>query len=88
VYSLVVVANGIASDPVTFPQPVWVDFNYTGITPNGSYNFPFKRLTNGISAVAANGNIFIKTAGHSAETNRITKAVRIMSPNGIATIGR
>ena len=73
-YSFVVVANGIALDPVTLPQPVWVDFNYLGGTQNGTYNFPFKRLTNGISAVAANGIIFIKSAGHSAETNRITKA--------------
>jgi hypothetical protein len=87
-YSLTVVANGIASDPVSFQQPVWVDFNYLGGTQNGTYNSPYRRLTNGISAVAANGNIFIKSTGHSAETNRITKAVRIVSYNGIATIGR
>ena len=50
-FSLVVVANGIASDPITFPQPVWVDFNYAGTLQNGSYPFPYKTLINAISAV-------------------------------------
>jgi hypothetical protein len=87
-FSLVVVANGIASDPVTFTPPVWVDFNYTGSIQSGTYNFPFKKFTNAVNAVAPNGTVFIKTAGHSAETNKITKAVRIVSPYGAASIGR
>src|SRR5262245_15046662 len=38
-YSLVVVANGIASDPVTFYGPIWVDFNWTG-PQTGSFFSP------------------------------------------------
>jgi hypothetical protein len=88
VYSLVVVANGISSDPVTFYGPVWVDFNYLGTFQFGTYDLPYKRLTNGVSAVAAGGRISIKTAGSSAETMRLTKAMTLVSPNGTATIGR
>ena len=87
-YSLVVVANGIASDPVPFRGPLWVDFNYTGALQFGTYSFPYKKLTNGVSAVAPGGTIFIKSAGSSAETMRITKAMTIAAPNGLATIGR
>jgi hypothetical protein len=88
VYSLVVVANGISSDPVTFYGPVWVDFNYLGTFQFGTYNLPYKRLTNGVSAVASGGRISIKTAGSSAETMRLTKAITLVSPSGTATIGR
>jgi hypothetical protein len=87
-FSLVVIANGFSSDPLSFTPPVWVDFNYTGTTQLGTYDFPFQRLTNGVTAVPAGGSIFIKTAGHSAETMRLTKAMTLLSPNGTATIGR
>jgi hypothetical protein len=87
-FSLVVIANGFSSDPLSFTPAVWVDFNYTGMTQLGTYDFPFQRLTNGVTAVPAGGSIFIKTAGHSAETMRLTKAMTLVSPNGTAAIGR
>jgi hypothetical protein len=86
-YSLVVVANGNSSDPVTFYGPIWVDFNYTGVQ-FGTYAFPYQRLTNGVNAVSSGGAIFIRTSGHSAEMTRITKALRLASPYGTAAVGR
>jgi hypothetical protein len=87
-YSLVAVANGIASDPVTFYGPVWVDFNYTGSTQNGSFNFPFKTLTNGVSACPTNGTIICKGPASHRETPQITKAMTIVSYGGAVTVGR
>jgi hypothetical protein len=88
-YSLVVVANGISSDPVSFsvPASTWVDFNYTGGGQNGSYNTPFATLAQGVSAVPSGLTILIKTAGSSPETMTITKPMTINAFNGPATIG-
>jgi subtilase family serine protease len=66
---------------------VWVDFNYTGGTQDGTYTFPFKTLAQGVTAVSASGNLWIKTAGSSAETMTITKAMAIRAYNGAATVG-
>lgn len=68
---------------------VWVDFNYTGSTSseNGSFAAPFKTLTQGVNTVSVNGNIWIKTAGSSAETLTIQKSMTIRAANGAATIG-
>ena len=85
--SLAVVANGNASDPVAFAGPVFVDFNYTGPTQDGSYNAPFKTLARGTNAVSNGGIIIIKTAGSSAETMTISKPMTIISVGGAATIG-
>ncbi len=87
-YSLVAVANGIASDPVTFYGPVWVDFNYLGATQNGSFDFPYKTLTNGINACPVNGTIICKGPATHRETPRITKAVTIVASGGTVTVGR
>ena len=88
-YSLVVVANGNASDPVSFTAPVstWVDFNYNGSTQNGSYTTPFATLAEGVSAVPTGLTIWIKTAGISHETMTISKPMTIRAYNGAATIG-
>ena len=88
-YSLVVVANGNASTPVSFtvPASTWVDFNYTGGGQNGSYNTPFATLAQGVSAVPSGLTILIKTAGSSPETMTITKPMNIRAYNGAATIG-
>jgi hypothetical protein len=86
--SLVVVANGVASDPVPFPTTYWVDFNYTGAVQNGSFTLPYKKLTNAVNAVPSGGTILVKSAGHSAETMLITKAMKINAPNGTAIVGR
>jgi hypothetical protein len=83
---LQVVANGIASDPIAFTGPVWVDFNYGGFFQFGTYTFPYKTLASGVSAVAVGGLIDIKS-GTSTETNRITKAMDIHAYGGPVTIG-
>lgn len=87
-YSVQVVANGIASDPVSFYGPVWVDFNYTGALELGTYSQPYKTLAKGVSAVASGGTISIKGNGKSAETPTISKAMHIISVGGPATVGQ
>jgi hypothetical protein len=87
-YSLQVVANGISSDPVSFYSPVWVDFNYNGITQAGFFVWPFKTLAQGVSAVSPGGTILIKSAGSSQETMTITKPMVIGAIAGPATIGQ
>jgi hypothetical protein len=90
-YSLVVVANGIPSDPVTFYAPVWVDFNYTGVLQFGTYDNPYNTLAAGTSAVASGGTIFINGTNQpsvSAETPTIAKPMNIYSIFGPSTIGQ
>ena len=87
-YSLVVVANGLASDPVTFYGPVWADFTSVNPFQTGLYNFPYHTLGQAITAVPATGAINIKTTGHTTETMTITKAMTINALGGPATIGQ
>jgi hypothetical protein len=87
VYSVVVTANGIASDPVTLDGPVWVDFNYSTNSPQlGTYTNPFSSLGQGVIAVASGGTISIKP-GSSAETLAIAKPMILTSVGGAATVG-
>jgi hypothetical protein len=86
-YSLVVVANGVASDPVTFESPDWVDFNYIGALQFGTYSFPYKTMAAGVATVTAGGSIFLKP-GLSHETMTISKSMTIVAVGGTATIGR
>ena len=86
-YSLQVVANGIASDAVSFNGPVWVDFNYGGFLQFGTFVFPDKTLALGVSTVPAGGTINIKP-GNSTETfTRITKAMEVRAAGGPVKIG-
>lgn len=87
-YSLVVVANGIGSDPVTFYGPIWADFNSVNPTQTGAYDFPYHSLAQAVSAVPATGTINIKTAGHTVETMTISKAMSIVPLGGAVTIGQ
>jgi hypothetical protein len=87
-YSLVAVANGISSDPVTFYGPVWVDFNGSIPLQFGSFSFPYHTLAQGIGAVPATGTISIKTAGHIPETMTISKPMTIVAVGGPVTIGQ
>jgi subtilase family serine protease len=73
---------------MAYGSSVWVDFNYTGATSDGTYNFPLKTLTQGINAVPTGGNIWIRSAGSSPETMSITKPLTIRAFNGAATIGK
>jgi subtilase family serine protease len=70
-----------------FGGPIYVDFNYTGSTQNGSYNAPFKTLAGGTNAVSTGGTIIIRTAGTSAETMTISKAMTISTLGGAGSVG-
>lgn len=87
-YSLVVVANGISSDPVSFTGPVWVDFNYGGFLQFGTFTFPYSTLAQGTNGVPVGGTILIKTSGSTPETMTISKPMTIVAFDGLATIGR
>jgi hypothetical protein len=86
-YSMVAVANGVASLSQTFYGPIWVDFNYSGFPIEiGSNPFPYNTLAEGVSAVVAGGTIAIKP-GIRNEPITITKAMNIIAIGGTATIG-
>jgi hypothetical protein len=90
-YSLVVVANGIASDPVTFYGPVWVDFNYDGIYQLGDFTLPYETLAGGVSNVPSGGTIAINGSvqpSTSSETLTISTPMTITAFSGPSTIGR
>src|SRR5258706_7212899 len=86
--SLIVVANGISSNPVSFSGPVWVDFNYAGFFQFGNFAFPYKTLAQGVSAAPPRGMIKIRTAGSTTETMTISNAMTLVAVRGSATIGR
>ncbi|HEV2328698.1 MAG TPA: hypothetical protein VGY56_07925 [Verrucomicrobiae bacterium] len=91
-YSLQVVCNGIASDPVTFYGPVWVDFvNYNSIFQFGTFSFPYPTLPQGVSAVASGGTIAIDSSsqpsvGTVTAPYTITKPMNIISVYGPSTV--
>ncbi len=91
-YSLVAIANGISSDPVSFTYtgPTWVDFNTFGSTGLGTYDFPYATLAEGVSGVPVGGTIAINAAVQpslSSETLTISKLMTIISVSGPSTIG-
>jgi hypothetical protein len=87
-YSLQVVANGIASASVSFTEPVWVDFNYSKLSPQlGTFANPYSTLGQGVANVVTGGTISIKP-GASAETLSIAKAMTINAVGGTATVGQ
>jgi hypothetical protein len=96
-YSLVVVANGIPSDPVSFnvPASTWVDFTYSGSPQNGSYSNPFSTLAQGTNAVPSGGTIAIKGpainatggAASSPGATKLVKPMKLVAIGGQATIG-
>lgn len=87
-YSLVVVANGIASDSVPFDAPIWVDFTDGGFFEFGTYLFPFSTLAQGVSAVDRQGTILFRSAGLSAERMTLSKPMTLVAAGGPVTIGR
>jgi subtilase family serine protease len=72
---------------VGFSGPIFVDFNYIGLTQNGTYLHPYKTLAGGTKAVRPGGVIFIANGGHSVETMTITKPLKITANDGAATVG-
>ena len=69
------------------PNNVWVDFNYSGSPQSGTFANPYSTLAQGTNAVASGGNIWIRSAGSSAETMTISKPMTIKAYNGAATVG-
>jgi hypothetical protein len=93
VYSLQVVVNGIASNPVAFYGPVWVDFNYNSVLQNGTFPYPFFTLPQGVSAVSSGGTIAINagtqpSTGHVTVPYTISKPMTMISVYGPSTIGQ
>jgi hypothetical protein len=88
-YNLQVVANGIASDPVSYYGPIWVDFTY--FSPFffyfGTYVFPDNTLAKGVTDVASGGTILIKNDFHSPETMTISKPMTVRAYGAPTTIG-
>jgi hypothetical protein len=71
-------------------ESFWVDFN-TGQNPpagTGTYDNPVLTLTEGVNGVPTGGDVWIRTAGSSAETLTISKAMTIHAYNGPATVGQ
>jgi hypothetical protein len=64
----------------------WVDFAYVGAEA-GTFDQPYNTVAEAVSAVSPTGPVHVK-AGHSPETIRITKALRLEAYGGSATIGR
>ncbi|MGI8435934.1 MAG: kelch repeat-containing protein [Chthoniobacterales bacterium] len=87
-YSLVAVANGNPSNPVTFFGPLWVDFTFTG-TSTGTFAQPYKTFASGTAAVPVGGTVIFKGPRSSAETvTSFNKPVTLISYGGAVTIGQ
>jgi hypothetical protein len=54
----------------------------------GTYDFPYKTMTQAKNSVLPGGKVAFKTVGHSAETLSIPKAMTIVATGGPATLGR
>ena len=87
-YSLEAVANGIASHPVTFYGPVWVDLNNPFPFQFGTFDFPYHTLAQGTNAVPSTGTINFKTAGSIPSPMTLTKPMTIVAVGGPVTIGQ
>jgi subtilase family serine protease len=80
--------RGLIDALMAYAGTVWVDFNYTNSTEDGSYNYPFTTLAQGTNAVAPGGNIWIRSSGSSSETMTISKPMTIRAIGGPGTIGQ
>jgi hypothetical protein len=67
--------------------PKIVDFGFNGSFQNGTIDFPFHTLAQGVSAVSNNGTIFIINGGSSPEKMTISKPMKIFVQNGAASVG-
>lgn len=85
-YSLCVVANGIASDPLFFNGPIYVEFGYAGFQ-FGTMVFPFGTMAQGVASVPVGGEIILEGGGSSAETMTISSAMTITAIGAPSTIG-
>jgi hypothetical protein len=98
-YSLVVVANGISSDPVSFSGPVWVDFALTCfLCGDGTFEEPYNTFQRARGYVAVGGTMRIKAGSSGNCCNctptrdcfpiTITSSMKIEAFGGPVTIGQ
>jgi hypothetical protein len=86
-YTLQVVANGFASDPISFAGSVWAAFGIPD-PGDGSYARPYNTMVRARDGVSPSGAIFIKGPTSTSETITISKKMSILAVGGPATIGR
>jgi hypothetical protein len=86
-YGIVMAYPALYVASLSPPNNVWVDFNYGGSSQSGTFANPYSTLAKGTNAVASGGNIWIRSAGSSAETMTISKPMTINAYNGAATVG-
>lgn len=85
-YVVAVIANGIASDPITFYGPVWVQHGLPD-PGNGTYANPYNTLALAKGAVPSGGTILFKYPGSTPERPTIATPMMIGAVGGPATIG-
>ncbi len=66
---------------------VWVDYNYTGSTQNGTYEAPYKTFAQAVAAVPSGGQIWFRSYGSKVEIMTVSKPMRVDALVGPATIG-
>ena len=67
---------------------VWVDYNYTGSTQNGTYYAPYKTFAQAVAAVPSGGQVWFRTSGSKDETLTVTNAMSVHALFGPVTIGQ
>lgn len=89
-FSLVVIANGFRSEPVSFAGPVWVDFDYVSADQRGTFHHPFLSLDGARLYVKPEGTVFLKGPRTTAEIPRqpLNQAMTLRAVGGPVTIGR
>ena len=89
-------SSGCGTDPIQVTTPysspnnyIYVDGNW-GATENGNIQNPFNTVSEGVSAVPANGHLWVKAGTYTGPDNvpiTIDKAMTITSYEGTAIIG-
>ncbi|MDX2132220.1 MAG: M12 family metallo-peptidase [Planctomycetota bacterium] len=67
---------------------IWVDFNYSGSTPNGSYTTPFTTFNAALAFAQPGQTIAIKGGSSNETTGRITTPLTLEAFPDATTIGR
>jgi subtilase family serine protease len=70
-----------------YAGPIFVNFNYAGVTQNGAYSTPYPTLAQATNAVATRGTIIFETSGSSPSPMTISKPMTITSMGGAVSVG-
>lgn len=70
------------------PAGIWVDYNYSGPTQNGSWVSPYRTLAQGLAAVSPGGLVLLKGPATGHELLTVTKFASVQVSGGPVTIGR